>query len=141
MSHNVDICLLGILDFIGQSFRTLWKTSWSTEYRSSYFDLKLILNFSIQVMCISHQYKFSEKKKETVTFLLLTAKVSCQGSLDGTGASSSIFLFRTLLGTVSYTTVLCIITQHSSPIPRDVAKLRLTADFKAGLSEAFEVDS
>jgi len=53
--------------------------------------------------------------------------------------SSNIFCLGGL-GTVSYTTVLCIITQHSPPIPSDVAKLRLMANFNSGLSEAFEVD-
>ena len=51
------------------------------------------------------------------------------------GQSSNIFCLGGL-GTVSYTTVLCIVTQHSPSIHRDVAKLRLMA----GLSEDFEVD-
>lgn len=53
--------------------------------------------------------------------------------------SSNIFCSGGL-GTVSYTTVLCIVTQHPPAIPRDVAKLRLTANFNAGLSEGFEVN-
>ena len=55
------------------------------------------------------------------------------------GQSSNIFCLGGL-GTVFYTTVLCINTQHSPAVPRDVAKLRLMANFNAGLSEAFEVD-